>query len=588
MSFMRLLSLLVVFMLGEAAMAASAQNQPANVPEGLAGNYLAGRMASGYKDLDASATYLKKALQFDPKNAELQSRTFVVLVASGRIEESLQLAAALKGQKDTDKLLRLVQAVDAFRRDKYAEVTKNTQVPRGPVTDITGGLLTAWAIYGQGKPKEAIALLDRLKGPGWYAVFRDYHAGLIAELSSDTVEAGKRFERAYKAEGKVLRVVQAYAARLARQGNKTQAIETVNKFLERVPDNSLMVKLKADIEAGQAIEPLVDTPVHGASEALFGLGSALAQNGGDELAAIYLQLALHLDDKNVLSIISLADLYAQLKQPEKMIETLQRVPEDSPLKSSAEIQLAVALDGQERTDEALKHLDALIARDARNMEAQVTKGNILRAHKRFAEAQTSYDNAIALIDKPQPRHWMLYYFRGITYERNKQWPKAEADLKLALELMPPETHPKNRASVLNYLGYSWIDQGINLEAGMDMLKRAVKQDPDNGYVIDSVGWAYYRIGKYDEAVSWLEQAIAKRPADPVLNDHLGDAYWKAGRQLEAYFQWRHAKDMKPEPSDLTRIEAKLKNGLNRETEAKPTIEMKTENGPAGKPGFFQQ
>ena len=150
---------------------------------------------------------------------------------------------------------------------------------------------------------------------------------------------------------------------------------------------------------------------------------------------------------------------------------------------------------------------------------------------------------------------MLYYFRGITYERTKQWPKAEADFKKALELQA------DQPSVLNYLGYSWIDQNMNLEEGMTMLKRAVQQSPNDGYIIDSVGWAYYRMRQYDEAVSWLLRAVAKKPSDPVINDHLGDAYWKVGRKLEAYFQWRQAKDLKPEPEDQAAHRGQAEKGL---------------------------
>ena len=150
---------------------------------------------------------------------------------------------------------------------------------------------------------------------------------------------------------------------------------------------------------------------------------------------------------------------------------------------------------------------------------------------------------------------VYYYYRGICEERSKQWPKAEADMRKALELQPDQPH------VLNYLGYSWIDQGINLDEGMKMIKRAVEQRPDDGYIVDSLGWAYFRIGNYEEAVKNLERAIDLKPEDPTINDHLGDAYWRVGRKLEAKFQWAHARDLKPEPDDLPKIEAKIENGL---------------------------
>ena len=211
-------------------------------------------------------------------------------------------------------------------------------------------------------PLGAIAMLDRLKGPDWVMIFRNYHAGLVATLSKNNEEANAHFSKAYKTESKVLRVAQAQAVQLARAGKREEALQVVRDFLAQVPSNALMAKLGADIEAGGEIpRSLPMRPKRAAAEVMFGLGAALARNGGDELAAIYLQLALYLDDKNVLSLISLADLFEQLKQPEKVMETLRRVPADSPLKAAAEVQLANGARSEEQTDEALKHLDGILA-----------------------------------------------------------------------------------------------------------------------------------------------------------------------------------------------------------------------------------
>ena len=168
---------------------------------------------------------------------------------------------------------------------------------------------------------------------------------------------------------------------------------------------------------------------------------------------------------------------------------------------------------------------------------------------------------------------MIYYFRGICYERSKQWPKAEVDMKKALELSP------DQPLVLNYLGYSWVDQGVNLDEGMRMIRRAVEQRADDGYIVDSLGWAYYRMGDFENAVKYLEQAVELKPEDPTINDHLGDAYWRIGRRLEARFQWAHARDLKPEPEDLEKIQEKLKSGLP--DEPPPTTSADTTAKPGG-------
>jgi len=179
----------------------------------------------------------------------------------------------------------------------------------------------------------------------------------------------------------------------------------------------------------------------------------------------------------------------------------------------------------------------------------------MRGRKEFKECADVYGKGIGTIANPDKNNWVIYYFRGVCYERSKQWDLSEADLKKALDLYP------DQPQVLNYLGYSWIDQGINLDEGMRMIRKAVDQRPDDGYIVDSLGWAYYRIGNYDEAVKNLERAVELKPEDPTINDHLGDAYWRVGRTLEATFQWSHARDLKPEDDDLKKIEEKLKTGL---------------------------
>jgi Flp pilus assembly protein TadD len=161
-----------------------------------------------------------------------------------------------------------------------------------------------------------------------------------------------------------------------------------------------------------------------------------------------------------------------------------------------------------------------------------------------------------LQQQPEKNQWLLYYYRGIANERGKNWPGAEHDLKKALELNP------DQPLVLNYLGYSWVDQGVNLDEAFRMLRRAVDLKGRDGYIVDSLGWAYYRLGRYDEAVNELEKAIDLKPSDPVINDHLGDAYWRVGRRLEAQFQWNHARDLGADPEDMPRILDKIKNGLS--------------------------
>ena len=230
-------------------------------------------------------------------------------------------------------------------------------------------------------------------------------------------------------------------------------------------------------------------------------------------------------------------------------------PANTILRRNAVIQMAANVEATERADEAEKRLNDAVKEHPHDIEAIVALGNALREQSKFAECADVYSKAVAVIDTPNKSNWTIFYFRGICFERSKQWPKAEADLKKALELSPDEPH------VLNYLGYSWIDQGINLDAGIAMIEKAVKQSPNDGYVVDSLGWADYKVGNYEEAVKNLERALELVPDDPDIHNHLGDAYWRVGRVFEAKFQWERVRDLHPGPEDLAKIEEKLKNGL---------------------------
>ncbi|WP_316184015.1 MULTISPECIES: tetratricopeptide repeat protein [unclassified Bradyrhizobium] len=521
------------------------------------GSYLAARHASVERDAASAAAFYRSALRSDPKNNELLDRAFISSVADGDIDEAVKLAERILTVDKSNKIARLVVGVQDIKQKKYAAAQANiNQSVRGPITDLVATLLSAWAAYGAGDTKTAVANIDKLAGPEWYPIFKDLHAGMIYELAGKEKDAGARFERAYKLDDSMLRITEAYAHWLSRNKDAASATAIYEAFDKKLARHPLVMEGLRETKAGKKLPPLVDSAQAGAAEALYGIGATLTRRGGEDLALVYLQLALHLQPNHPLALLSLADLYETVKKPQMAIKVYERVPASSPLKRNAQIQLATDLDQADRSDEAIKILKDVIAQDSKDLEAIMALGNIERGRKKFADCAQTYSLGIdSLPPNNDKANSIYYYYRGICEERSKQWPKAEADMRKALELQPDQPH------VLNYLGYSWVDQGTNLDEGMKMIKHAVEQRPDDGYIVDSLGWAYYRLGNYEEAVKNLERAIDLKPEDPTINDHLGDAYWRIGRKLEAKFQWAHARDLKPEPDDLPKIEAKIQNGL---------------------------
>jgi Flp pilus assembly protein TadD len=542
-----------------------------------AGSYLAARHAGQQRDAGAAAAFYGAALKRDPKNGDLLDRTFLSLLVDGDIEDSVKYAERIAQADKGDRVAQLVLGVHALKHKQYAAARRDlAQSIRGPITDLTATLLSAWSMYGTGDSKGAIAAIDRLAGPDWYAIFKELHAGMISDIAGNKKEAGKRLEHAYKLDGTALRVVEAYGSWLSRNASSKEALDVFETFDKALPRHPLVVEAISQLKAGQKLPLLVSNAQAGAAEALYGLGASLGRRGGEDLGLVYLQLSLYLVPNHPLALLSLADLYESLKKPELAIKAYERIPANSPLHRNAAIQMASNLDALDRSDEAAKHLDALVKEHPDDLEAIMALGNVLRGHKKFAECADVYTRGVDTLKQPEKTNWVIFYFRGICYERSHQWPKAEADLKKALDLFPEQPH------VLNYLGYSWVDQGVHLDEGMDMIKRAVQQRPDDGYIVDSLGWAYFRTGNYPEAVKQLERAIELKPEDPTINDHLGDAYWRIGRTLEAKFQWAHARDLKPDPEDLPKIEAKLKDGLPEETSSQAkAVKSEKKSGDGG-------
>lgn len=570
---MTALTAILTIAMPQAAVQAQAAPQPARAKslfatiepaESSEGNFLAAIVAGSQRDTNSAAAYLREALRADPRNTELIERSFEAQLAGGNIEEAARLARQMLTRERNNSLARLTLAIEAMRTKQYATVRERVAMgARGRAAEVTATLLTAWAHQGSGQTAKAMEAGDRLKGEQILVVFRDYTLGLIADVAGKPDLAEKRLRTAYDTvNGASARIVEALVRFEARQGKKESALGIIKQFEDRAGQSPALRKLAADIEAGRPVAPLVANVQQGAAELL----SVLAAEGtrsGDEIAGIvYLRLALHLDPKNDMALISLADIYERLKRYEHANQLYEKIDPSSPYAPAAEVQAGLNYETLGQTDEAIRRLSDVVARRPDDVDALSALANVYRVQKKYAEAAETYSKAIAKIDRPERRHWQIFYFRGAAYERLKQWDKGEADLKHALELYP------DQPDVLNYIGYTWVDMKINIDKGFELLRRAVELAPRNGYIVDSLGWAYYRLGKYEDAVRELERAVLLRPSDPTINDHLGDAYWKAGRKLEATFQWNHARDLKPEPDELEKILAKIEKGM--EEEANPS------------------
>ncbi|MBB3930600.1 tetratricopeptide (TPR) repeat protein [Kaistia hirudinis] len=555
------------FFAGQAAFADTTISDllPDDLETTLSGSFLAAMNAAKNRDLDAATVFFEEALSRDPKNPFLLDRTFTLLIASGNVEQSFPVAERLVQVTDASRMAQIALGIQALKAKKYQDSAESlNKGDRNELSSITSSLLAAWAAQGSGETDAALKIIDTTQGPPWFDVFKRFNTALILDVAGRQDEALAAIQAAYKADPTAMRVVEAYARMMARAGKTTEAREALDKFAKSGVALPIIKALSDEIAAGKKPAPMVANVADGGGEVLYGIGSALStQKGGDEAGLVYLRLALYLDPKSDIARMALAEVLQGMQDYDRSSKAFDKVSKTSPLRRTADMQIAFNYDAMGKRPDAIRQLKKLAQADPKDPEALTSLGTLYRGDKHYLDAADYYTKAISVIEPGDPRDWLLYYYRGIAYQLANEWPKAEADLRKSLELSP------NQPQVMNYLGYSWIDQGINIDEGTDLIKKAVELKPDDGYIVDSLGWAYYKTDRYPEAVAQLERAVSLLPDDPTINDHLGDAYWKAGRQLEATFQWAHARDLNPEkPEDKARILAKLAKGLDKVEESR--------------------
>lgn len=537
-------------------------------PNSLLGSYLAGRLARSERENSKAATFYEKALQKDPENEVILERTFLLEAIAGDWNSALRLAEDVAAGESSHQIARFLLAVKAFKDGNYKKAVEDfSSAGKSALPELTARLSIAWTHLADGHPDEALKELDQMKKADWSRFYQQYHKGLVADVAGRTKVAREALSAAFKNRPRTLRIADAYARHAANNGNMKLAKQILQKHIGDSMGHPLIRALLEDIEAGRKPEKLVSSPTEGLAEVYYAIGDALTGEDSTEIGLVYLRIALYLKPDFPLANLSIGEVHDKLEQFDDAIASFDKIPQSSPIWNNVQIRKAYALNSQEKVDEAKVILQGLATHMKGDPRPYDALGSIMRSRQRYEEAEAAYTKAIEQVKDAQGRHWSLFYARGVCRERLKNWSAAEADLKMALKLNP------DQPLILNYLGYSWVDQGLNLKEAMDLIRKAVKLKPDDGYFVDSLGWAYYRVGEYDKAVKHLERAVELRPEDPVINDHLGDAYWRVGRNLEAKYQWSQALTLEPEPEDETKIKAKLADGLTA-VEEKPAVAEK--------------
>jgi Flp pilus assembly protein TadD len=522
----------------------------------VTGSYLAGQQALTDLSTQEAAQYFMDAARSDWQNPVLVGRAFLATAADGQIESAAATAKHLLELEPNNELARMVVATEALKERRYsASIDELSVLGTDSFTGITGSILKAWAYVGDNKAGEASTMLETM-GKDGLEDFLVFHRALMADVSGDSKQAIELAKRAYEADPYVARIVEAYVRILGNAGQFDEASKVLADFTAQGLTHPLVDVVAKSIAAKQKPGKFAASVQVGAAEMYHGIGIALARDGSNDLAVVFLRLGLYLDPSADVISLALAQLLDTAGRHDTANALYDAVPATSPMKPTAVVRVATNLDAMGDRKEAIRRLSNIVATSPKDIDAISVLGDLQRYDSQYADAATTYTKALEVVGGEHPGDWRFYYVRGIAYERNGEWPKAEADFLKALKLNPEQPQ------VMNYLGYSWVDQGMNLGPALDLIQKAVNAVPDDGYIVDSLGWAFYKLNRIDEAVKVLEQAVQLKPNDPEINDHLGDAYWKAGRTLEARFQWNVASAVDKEGNVKKRAAPKLANGLD--------------------------
>jgi Flp pilus assembly protein TadD len=505
---------------------------------------LIGRHALAEADMDVASEAYQRLLSADPDNADLQQRAFLTTLLAGR-SDAVRVARQVPQNQAATLLLAGNDAREGNWRSAEARFSA---LPNVGMMELVRPLLIAWSQAGAGHPDTALAILRPLAEGQRLRPIYQLNAGMIADLAGNNAEAGRYYSAAHgELGGANLQMARLYASWLTRQGQRAEAEKVM---LGVVATDDIAIAMPAVMKS--IGERQVRQATDGIAEVYLALGSILRGQDTGDFPAVLLRLALMLKPDMAAARLILADIAIGGRHPEAALPILAPIGMTDPLDAIARMRRAGVLQATGKNDAALAILTQL-ARDLPGQpQPQIASGALLRAEHRYSEAVTAYDKAVALVPNPTRSDWGLFYERGIALDRDKQWGRAEADLQHALELYPDQPY------VLNYLAYSWTEQNKNLPQARQMIERAAALRPNDGAIIDSLGWVVLKQGDVPTAVRHLERAVELESTDATITGHLGDAYWAAGRLLEAGFQWRRALALNPEPEDVPKLEAKIR------------------------------
>ena len=526
----------------------------------LYADYLAGSYAHEIEDRAAKHKFFTRAFLSQPKDTRIGRRAIVSAIEAGDMESAVKLAERVLKAEKTEPLARAVLGTNAFRKGRNSRALKYFSGRSSDATmTILMQLIRGWVEVDNKDYKAARGTFTNLEAGTYFDHYAELQLAKIDMLQGETDAALARLDAlegtGVAPEESILTRVRVLAAADRRDEaialleetiaeNERFTIGPVGQSLERLKAGEELREFDAKMQASRAV-----------TDPAFGF---FLRNRSRDGAELYLRFAQWIASTNSKSGSWLGSLLEEEgdEGEQAAYEIYNAVPADDPYYISAQLNIAQIYFNREEDGKAIQTLESLNAQE----QSVLTRESLGRARffrENYEEALPFYKELVdSLTDEELTANIEPLRFRGIIYERLKRWPEAEIDFKRVLELVPDDV------DTLNYLGYTWVDRGENLTEAFDMIREAVNQQPESGAIVDSLGWAHYKLGEYGQARENLEKAVVLSPSSATIIDHLGDVYWKLGRKREAGFQWKRALEFDPTDEERATIEMKLEKGLD--------------------------
>lgn len=519
----------------------------------VAGTYLATRHAqSQEKWRDASR--LLTNLPVESLNQGLLDKTFILSLGSGHYDHALTLS----DNDDIDETLQILtntlKALSYYKKTEFKTAMDiMTLMPNKGIAIYIKPLALSWIHAAQDTDLstsiEELSSLPVDSHTGDNPLF-DINAGLIHEAYDDIEKAAIFYRKASK------------------QFMTTRAALHIADFFEKSDDADISESIQSILAQSKPFYKTLShkqisnlSPQDGFAKTLFDFASFLYDQNAIENALLYTRLSHYLNPNHAETLMMLGDIMKIYKDNDSAYDLYKQINKNAPGYALAQIRISEVLELQGKQKTALDYLNPIIDLYPNDIDIAFRQGDLYHVTGQYEDAIRAYNRTEILLNKQGYHDWNLLYARATSYDALNNWPKSEQDLVTALELDP------NNPMILNYLGYSWANRGVHLETAYEHISRASLLQPDNGYILDSLGWVLYKQGKFDKAADILERAVSLAPQDIEINMHLGDAYWQAGRVIEARYQWKKSKYLTNDSGFLETLTQKIKSGVNTDQEA---------------------